>query len=154
MVLGPHKPHQLEPSHKQRGYQNTYETIWKKVDLHLCMYMPTSVVKIQFMHRVTIACHICSTRTMQRNSYQQNAHRCMNTVFMPRVRAIAQACCPPAPPKHAKTCWRVSWPLPCMGIKWNPMHPVEVPQMALLKLIKRQIHVPLNVTMAETVHTY
>lgn len=29
---------------------------------------------------------------------------CMKTVFMPRARAIEQACWPPAPPKHANTC--------------------------------------------------
>ena len=36
----------------------------------------------------------------------------MKTVDIPRVLAMAQACCPPAPPKHARTCLAVSYPLP------------------------------------------
>lgn len=30
---------------------------------------------------------------------------------MPSARAMAQACCPPAPPKQASTWCEVSWPL-------------------------------------------
>ena len=33
---------------------------------------------------------------------------------MPKFRAIAQACCPPAPPKQANTCRLVSYPFPWM----------------------------------------
>lgn len=38
---------------------------------------------------------------------------CMKTVFMPKALAMAQACWPPAPPKHASTCSDVSCPLAC-----------------------------------------
>lgn len=40
-----------------------------------------------------------------------HSYLCIKTVLMPRARAIAQACWPPAPPKQANTCWEVSWPL-------------------------------------------
>ncbi|KAI9577718.1 hypothetical protein GQX74_010905 [Glossina fuscipes] len=33
---------------------------------------------------------------------------------MPNSRAMAQACCPPAPPKHTKTCFEVSKPRACV----------------------------------------
>lgn len=35
----------------------------------------------------------------------------MNTVDIPKLLAIAQACCPPAPPKQAIACRAVSYPL-------------------------------------------
>lgn len=38
---------------------------------------------------------------------------CIKTIFMPKALAMAQACWPPAPPKHASTCSDVSWPLAC-----------------------------------------
>ena len=36
--------------------------------------------------------------------------RCTKMVRIPRARAIAQACCPPAPPKEASTCCDTSYP--------------------------------------------
>lgn len=39
------------------------------------------------------------------------AHLWMCTVSMPRARAMAHACCPPAPPKQASTWAEGSWPL-------------------------------------------
>lgn len=36
------------------------------------------------------------------------AYLCTNTVVIPRDLAMAQACCPPAPPKHANACLAVS----------------------------------------------
>lgn len=39
----------------------------------------------------------------------------MKTRLMPRARAMAHACCPPAPPKHASTCRAVSWPRAWQG---------------------------------------
>lgn len=55
------------------------------------------------------------TRTRYGNTPHPPPYLCMKTVFIPRARAIAQACWPPAPPKHANTCWDVSWPLACEG---------------------------------------
>ena len=55
--------------------------------------------------------------TVSTHSYTNclRPYLCMKTLFMPRALAMAQACCPPAPPKHARTCWDVSWPLACDG---------------------------------------
>lgn len=36
---------------------------------------------------------------------------CTKTRDIPKDLAIAHACCPPAPPKHASTCLEVSYPL-------------------------------------------
>lgn len=37
-------------------------------------------------------------------------YRGMKMVRMPSASAMAHACCPPAPPKHASTCAAVSYP--------------------------------------------
>ena len=42
------------------------------------------------------------------------SYLCMKTVPIPSERAIAQACWPPAPPKHARTCRDVSYPFACV----------------------------------------
>lgn len=63
--------------------------------------------------------HTADERTRLWHTHNANTthlpYLCMKTVFMPRLRAMAQACCPPAPPKHANTCREVSWPLACEG---------------------------------------
>ena len=44
-------------------------------------------------------------------------YRCTKIVRMPRDRAIAQACCPPAPPKEARTCCETSKPRICVSAR-------------------------------------
>lgn len=38
-------------------------------------------------------------------------------VLMPSARAMAHACCPPAPPKHASTCAEASYPRICVSAR-------------------------------------
>lgn len=58
----------------------------------------------------------CSRNKPNTKTKTHHPYLCIKTVFIPRARAIAQACWPPAPPKHASTCWEVSWPLACQGV--------------------------------------
>jgi hypothetical protein len=45
------------------------------------------------------------------------AYRCTKTVCIPSCLAIAHACCPPAPPKQASTCWLASKPRACVNAR-------------------------------------
>lgn len=65
----------------------------------------------------TVFLHLLHMHTQQHRNTICYSYLCINTVFIPKARAIAQACWPPAPPKHASTCWDVSWPLACEGMR-------------------------------------
>lgn len=61
--------------------------------------------------------HVANTEHTKTHRYCTHiniqTYLCMKTVFMPKALAMAQACWPPAPPKHANTCSDVSCPLAC-----------------------------------------
>lgn len=50
-------------------------------------------------------------------------HLWICTVSMPRARAMAQACCPPAPPKQASTWAEGSWPRAWAARRQSGAHP-------------------------------
>ena len=66
---------------------------------------------------------------------------------IPREAAIAHACCPPAPPKVAKTCFAVSYPLACVraliGLHIASLATVINP-IATSSVVKGSLALPLS----------
>jgi hypothetical protein len=68
----------------------------------------TLVHNLRFFHCSNDNKHVTAVMPMQhmlRRVPPPRAHYlCTKMVFMPSEVAMAHACCPPAPPKHASTC--------------------------------------------------
>ena len=84
--------------------------------VHTCSSVTTSARPMPTADKMQLTdmLHTCSSATTSARPMptadRMPEYLWMKMVFMPRERAIAQACCPPAPPKHASACAATSYP--------------------------------------------